>query len=319
MMETIAFLLTGEKTKLVKRSVYDEEEDKFTNSYSSSSPVIIYGDTDSCYFKTLATNEHEAVEIADAVVDGLNETFTPFMQNAFLTTTGFDGFIAANREIVASRGLFQAKKKYVVKIVDLEGKKVNKLKTMGSEIKKADTPKVIQSFLKSVVDMILNGHSYDDLATYVNSQRVHILKKLNVFSLGVAKQVNNLDKYMAEYRSPGTFKTANGKKLTIPGHARASCNYNAFIAEHDPGLKRIHAGDKVFIFYLRPNQYNFKALAFPAEMSKFPDWFSEYFRVDIKTTESKMFDSKLGGIFSAAFKREVPTPQTVLTNSLLEF
>jgi hypothetical protein len=296
--------------------VYDIIMEDASTPYFFANDILVHN---SCYFKTMASNEQEAVEIADAVVEGLNETFTPFMQNAFLATTGFDGFIAANREIVASRGLFQAKKKYVVKIVDLEGKKVNKLKTMGSEIKKADTPKVIQSFLKSVVDMILEGNSYDDLSTFVNSQRVHVLKKLNVFSLGVAKQVNNLDKYMAEYLAPGTFKTAKGKKLTIPGHARASCNYNAFINEHDPGLKRIHAGDKVLIFYLRPNQYNFKSLAFPAEMSKFPDWFSEYFKVDIKKTESKMFDSKLEGIFSAAFKREVPTPQTVLTNSLLEF
>jgi hypothetical protein len=267
----------------------------------------------------MASNEQEAVEIADTVVESLNDTFKPFMQDAFLATNEFDGFIAANREIVASRGLFQAKKKYVVKIVDLEGKKVNKLKTMGSEIKKADTPKVIQVFLKSVVDKILDGQSYEELATFVNSQRIHVLKKLNVFSLGVAKQVNNLDKYMAEYLAPGTFKAANGKKLTIPGHARASCNYNAFIAEHDPGLKRIYAGDKVFIFYLRQNQFNFKALAFPAEMTKFPEWFSEHFKVDIKTTEDKMFDSKLESIFTAAYQKEVPTHQSVLTNSLLEF
>jgi hypothetical protein len=52
MMETVAFLLTGEKTKLQKRSVYDEEEEKFTNSYSSASPVIIYGDTDSLIGET---------------------------------------------------------------------------------------------------------------------------------------------------------------------------------------------------------------------------------------------------------------------------
>jgi len=296
--------------------VYDIIMEDSSTPYFFANDILVHN---SCYFKTLATNEKDAVEIADTLVGGLNETFKPFMQNAFMATDGFDGFIAANREIVASRGLFQAKKKYVVKIVDLEGKKVDKLKTMGSEIKKADTPKVIQAFLKTVVDMILNGDSYDDLATYVNSQRVHILKKLSVFSLGVAKQVNNLDKYMAEYLAPGTFKTANGKKLTIPGHARASCNYNAFIAQHDPGLKRIHAGDKVFIFYLKPNQFNFKSIAFPAEMSKFPDWFAEYFKVDIKITEDKMFDSKLASIFSAAYQKEVPTPQSVLTNSLLEF
>lgn len=64
MMETVAFLLTGEKTKLVKRSVYDEEEEKFTNSYSSDSPVIIYGDTDSLIGETEIKTNYGTLSMA---------------------------------------------------------------------------------------------------------------------------------------------------------------------------------------------------------------------------------------------------------------
>lgn len=320
MMETIGFLLTGEKTVLQKHVEFDEEEGKYVNTYTCDSPAIIYGDTDSCYYRTFATNKAEAIEAADLAAEGVNDSFPQFMREAFNCQPEFDDLIKAGREIVGSRGLFQAKKKYMIKVVDLEGFAVDKMKSMGSEIKKADTPKIIQKFLKTTVDMILDGKPYDELADYVNSQRREILKKkMNVFSLGVAKQVNNLDKYMAEYRAPGTFRSKSGGKLTIPGHARAACNYNVLLDEFDKGAKPIKSGDKVLIYYLKKNDRDFKAIAIPAEFTRFPDWFTENFQVDIKKTEERMFDSKLGGVFTAAFNKEVPTPQSVLTNSLLEF
>lgn len=320
MMETIAFLLTGERVGLVKTTEYDEDEDRYVNVYTCDSPAVIYGDTDSCYYNTFTNNIDDAIAVADATAEGVNDSFPQFMREAFNCQPEFDNLIKAGREIVGRRGLFQAKKKYIIKVVDMEGKRVDKLKSQGSEIKKADTPKVIQAFLKHTVDMILDGKDYDTLAEYVNSQRATILKKgVNVFSLGVAKQVNNLDKYTAEYNAPGTFRSANGGKLTIPGHARAACNFNAVQEQFDKGAKPIRSGDKVLIYYLAKNQYEFKAIGIPAEATRFPDWFADNFRIDKKKTEDRMFDSKLSGVFFAAFKREVPTPQSVLTNSLLEF
>ncbi len=284
------------------------------------SDVIIYGDTDSCYYRCAgAKNKEEAIEIADLAASVVNDSFPQFMREAFNCQPGFDDLIKAGREIVGVRGLFQAKKKYMIKVVDLEGTSVDKLKSMGSEIKKSDTPKIIQAFLKKTVDMILDGQSYDDVAKFINEQRKEILKKkMNVFSLGVAKQVNNVDKYTAEYNRPGTIRSANGNKLTIPGHVRAALNYNKMLDTFDKGAKRIRGGDKVLVYYLSKNDFGFDSIAVPAELTRFPDWFSEHFKVDIKKTEDRMFDSKLSGIFSALGK-DVPTPQSVLTNSLLEF
>jgi DNA polymerase elongation subunit (family B) len=284
--------------------------------------AVIYGDTDSCYFNTLTKNPKDAIEAADLIADAVNESFPIFMREAFNCQPEFDGLIKAGREIVGVRGLFQAKKKYIVKIIDKEGsppKPGKDLKTQGSEIKKADTPKVIQKFLKKTVDMILEGQSYGEVEAFVNSQRKEVLRKVdNVFALGVAKQVNNLDKYTAEYLHPGTQRSESGGKLTITGHARAACNYNHLLGIYDKGAKEIQSGDKILVYYLKPNQFNFKSIAFPAEFSRFPKWFDEHFKVDRVKTEDKMFDSKLEGMFGA-WGYEVPTPQTALTNSLLEF
>lgn len=322
MIETIGELLTGNRDKLVKTTTMERQSDgsyKPVHEYHTPNDAIIYGDTDSCYYKTYGTNKAEAIEAADLAAEGVNDSFPAFMRDAFNCQPGFDDLIKAGRELVGVRGLFQAKKKYMVKIVDLEGQEVDKLKSMGSEIKKSDTPKIIQKFLKATVDMILNGITYDEVAAFVNEQRKEILKqKVNVFLLGVAKQVNNLDKYTAEYLAPGTQRSEKGGKLTIPGHARAACNYNALLDIYDKGSKTIRSGDKVLIFYLKPNQYKFDSIAFPAESARFPKWFEENFRVDIKKTEDRMFDSKLSGIFEA-LGFDVPSPQSVLTNSILEF
>lgn len=296
------------------------------DGHKTFSSVIIYGDTDSTYYicgnadnKDEEAEKQNAIKKADDAAHAVNESFPEFMRTAFLCQPGFDGMIKAGREIVARRAMFQAKKKYMAKVIDLEGFSVDKLKTQGSEIKKADTPKIIQKFLKTTVDMILDGRDYDEIAAFVNDQRKAVLKnKLNVFALGVAKQVNDLDKYTAEYNNPGTFQNKNGGKLTITGHARAACNYNFLLNHFDKGAKSIRSGDKVLIFYLKQNQFKFDSIAFPAESTRFPQWFTENFTVDIKKTEDNMFDSKLSGIFRALGK-DVPSPQSVLTNSILDF
>lgn len=318
MMETIGEILTGEYCPLIKTTT-TKEDGTLEHLYHTESDAVIYGDTDSCYYKTYASNKAEAIEAADLVAKTVNDLFPQFMRESFNCQEGFDTLIAAGREIVGVRGLFQAKKKYMIKVVDLEGMEVDKLKTQGSEIKKADTPKVIQAFLKKTVDMILGGSSYDEVSDYILKQRKEILRnKDNLFAIGVAKQVNNLDHYYAEYLNPGTMFSASGRKLTVPGHARAALNYNHLINIFDKGARPIKSGDKVAIFYVKENQFKFKAIAFPSEFTKFPKWFTENFAIDVKLTEDKMFDNKLKGIFKALGK-DVPTPQSVLTNSILEF
>jgi hypothetical protein len=86
----------------------------------------------------------------------------------------------------------------------------------------------------------------------------------------------------------------------------------------DNGAKPIRSGDKGLIYYVKPNQYGMKAIAFPSELARFPAWFVENFKVDIKLTEEKMFDAKLGTVF-AAIGQEVPTLQSAHIAKIVEF
>lgn len=322
MLETINYLLTGTNDELAKSRVWIKKDGEIKPEIKYDFPdadhrVIIYGDTDSGYFLTNATNKEDAILIADGAADGVNDAFPIFMQKAFNCQPEFDGLIKAGREIVGRRGLFQAKKKYMIKVIDLEGMAVDKMKSQGSEIKKADTPKIIQVFLKETVDMILDGREYKDVETYVNAQRTLILKNPNnVFLLGVSKQVNNVEEKQAEIRNYE--KTAAPKGWTVPGHVRAAVNYNTLLNIFEPGAKSIMSGDKILIYYVKPNENGFKSIAVPADLPRFPQWIIDNFQIDIKLTEQKMFENKLEKVF-AAIGKDVPTLQSAHIRRVVEF
>lgn len=319
MIGTIGELLTGTYSSL--HSYTKVEKDKIAKFYETAvdSPVI-YGDTDSSYFLTYASTKEEAVEIADTIADGVNDSFPGFMVNAFnCQKPDFHDLIKAGREIVAVRGLFQAKKKYVLKVVDLEGVACDKMKSMGSEIKKADTPKPIQKFLKTTVDMILDGKEYDEVEVHVNKERKNLFSKSqydDIIHLGVARAANNLEEQYAAFKK--LEKTGKGK-VRLPGHIRAAINYNELaLQEEGPGATMIQSGDKVKVFYLKDNSRKLKSIAFPADIAKFPQWFDSMFKVDAKLTEEKMIDAKLESVFSA-WGYEVPTVQGAFIKTIIEF
>lgn len=309
----------------------EDDEDVAGAVYYTRTNEIIYGDTDSCYFMTRASNYDEAVAIADEIAEQTNASFPQFMAESFNCTDGRECLIKAAREVVAESGLFLlAKKKYTLKVVNLDGVDLRakpKLKSMGSEIKKADTPKAVQQFLKGLMDLVLAGKSYDDLEKFVNSSRGTLIRdNKDVLTLGVAKQINNLDNFHAAWlragKKDGKVMMAKDNVIVptnVPGHVRAAINYNELVQYYQStNDKLLHSGDKGIIFYLKPNQHKFKAIAFPADMMHLPAWFTENFKIDLRVTEEKMIDSKVAGIFEA-MRLQTPTPQTAYLNSVFTF
>jgi DNA polymerase elongation subunit (family B) len=286
-----------------------------------SCPEVIYGDTDSCYFSTTCDTYSDAVEVADLIAEQTNAMFPEFMSSAFNCTDGRELLISAAREVIGERALFMhAKKKYTIKVVNLDGKDLRdkpKLKSMGSEIKKADTPKVVQEFLKGLMELMLAGKKYNELEKFVNDARGSLINKnSNVLSLAPAKQVNNLDSLYAEYSR--TEKVNNGKMKHCSGHVRAAINYNELVTSYDPGAKMMVAGDKAAILYLKQNSLGLKSIGFPSDMVNLPLWFTDNFEVDLSITEQKMIDSKIEGIFNA-IGEDMPTFQNTHLNSVFSF
>lgn len=289
--------------------------------------VTLLSDTDSCYFRTLKTTKEEAIAEANTIADHVNTTFPEFMRQTFrCSSEKYDTLIKAGREVVGRRGLFlDAKKKYTIRVIDLDGKPVWKMKMMGSELKKVDTPKVIQDFLKSLMEIILDTDEINEagitkekvLEDFVNKSRKDLVFRVeNPITLGAAKGINNLDSYYAEWER--TEKNSLGK-CKLPGHVRAAINYNEVVQEFEgKGGKLLKSGDKGLIFYLKPNQFALKSIAIPVDFEHFPKWFDEHFQLDRRLTEEKMIDSKIEGIYDA-LDWQVPNPQRTLTKKILRF
>ena len=159
-----------------------------TGEYDYQGDAIVYADTDSCYFSAYAAlkdhpdfkgcdwSREMIIALYDDIADQANDTFPAFMAKTFNTSLERGGIIRAGRELIASRGLFIKKKKYAVLMYDKEGSRLDvdgkqgKLKPMGLDLKRSDTPKVMQQFLEQLLMNLLTGVSqeqmFDDIRAF---------------------------------------------------------------------------------------------------------------------------------------------------------
>jgi DNA polymerase elongation subunit (family B) len=288
---------------------------------------VIYSDTDSCYFtmEGLAETSDEAIELANWVAKEINSSFQEFMQHGFNCQPGFDNLIEAERELVCRTGLLQAKKKYMMAMVDKDGKRIkpgdDELKTMGSDIKLSSTPEMIREMLREVVMMILNEKPKKEIDTYIINFRKglqhddHTLDSFDPLDFASVISVKGMEEYQPQWEM---YEKTGQTRVTMPANVRSSINYNWSLQlldiVDDP---EIRSGDKIKILWLKTNQYGFESMAFPTDVEELPEWFKLNFEVDMTLMEEKLVDKKLENIFDA-LDWSVPTFQSQLVGSLLD-
>lgn len=289
----------------------------FRGKFQSES--IVYGDTDSCYFATGADNEADAIKIADNVAIIVNKSFPTFMRRAFLCTPGYDTLIKAGREVVTSAGIFVDKKRYVLHLINLDGKKVDKLKVMGLEMRKTTTPKPIQVFLKDVVMMVLKDEDWDIIDDHILEQKRSVANKMDILDIGLPKGCNGIDEYTPKYHENLNMGIKAKGKHRIPGHVMAAIHYNQCIEKYqDKESMPIVANMKIKVFYLKSPVNGFKNIALPTDIEFVPSWFKEEFKIDRGLHSAKLVDANLGHIFDA-INRDVPTFQSKLVETMFEW
>ena len=231
------------------------------NAYAPYTPKnIIAGDTDSTYLSLEdvfdeGANPDDVVKFADNIGTKVNESFPQFMRDVFNVPPDRDNIIQTDREVVSDKSYFLAKKMYVMHVINLEGKKVDKLKMMGVSIKKTDTPKVVQDLLKDIVEMLMNRRSYEDVRDHIEDfkERYH---EMSLMDIGKPISVKSFSKYNVIYQ-----KSKNMKGF--PYHVRASIFYNNECSSSD---MNIVSNDKVRIVYLKHPKYKYIALPVDADV-----------------------------------------------------
>ena len=322
----------GQSTTLTGRSIAKHMAGKVnevitgTNDHIGKS--IIYGDTDSVYFSAYTTLKKDidkgiipwskdgVIQLYDQIADEVNNTFPKFMLDAFHCPKSRGDVIKAGREIVAIKGLFITKKRYAVLYYDKEGKrydsdtKQGKIKAMGLDLKRSDTPEFIQNFLSDILESVLTGHKEEEILEMITEFRT-AFKSRPGWEKGSPKRANNITEYNK--------KEAKAGKANMPGHVRASINWNTLKKMYgDNYAVNISDGAKVIVCKLRNNPMGFTSVAYPVDELRLPQWFKEL-PFDDAEMESTIIDAKLDNLIGVLDWDIVGTEQTNTFNKLFQF
>ena len=295
----------GQSTTLTGRAIARHMASKvneiITGEADHIGRAIIYGDTDSCYFSAYSTlkkdiekgqipwTRESVIELYDTIGETVNGTFVKFMQDAFHCPRTRGDVIKAGREIVASKGLFITKKRYAVLYYDKEGKRSDsdgpgKIKAMGLDLKRSDTPVVIQEFLSAVLTKVLNGETKESVLEYITDFRTEF-KTRPGWEKGSPKRANNITDYRDKEKKAG--------KTNMPGHVRASLNWNTLKRMMDDKYSMaIVDGAKVIVCKVKDNPMGYTSVAYPVDELRLPQWFKDL-PFDDSEMETTVIDEKL--------------------------
>jgi len=322
----------GQSTTLSGRQIVKHMASKvneiIAGEYDHRGKAIIYGDTDSCYFSAYKTLQKDidkglipwtretVIGLYDQIAEEVNTTFPQFMLDTFHCPKSRGEVIKAGREIVGSKSLFITKKRYAVLYYDKEGKrtdvdgKAGKIKAMGLDLKRSDTPEFIQNFLSDVLEMVLMGKPEQEVLDHISEFRIRF-KARPGWEKGSPKRANNITDYQAKEKKAG--------KANMPGHVRASINWNTLKRMYnDKYSMNITDGAKVIVCKLKPNPLEFTSVAYPVDELRLPQWFKDL-PFDHAEMEQTIIDNKLDNLIGVLKWDINSTEEKNTFNSLFEF
>ena len=218
---------------------------------------IIASDTDSIYLcldslvKKVMKNETDVNKIVDFLDKSVNKVVEPFIEDKYKELSQLmncaGNFMHMKREVIASKGIWTAKKRYMLNVWDSEGVRYKevKLKIKGIETTRSSTPQIVRTKLKKAIDIIMNGDQ-EKLIDYVADFKKTFFS-LPAEDVAFPRSVNG----MKEYYDPSTIYR---KSTPIAVKGALLHNHHIRKLKLEKKYKLITDGDKIKFVYLKaPN------------------------------------------------------------------
>jgi len=263
----------------------ENKMNSYLNNILSTEEVdyVIASDTDSIYLnlgplvdKFLASKSSDKTTVVELLDKICQEKLEPFIENSYQElsdyVSAYQQKMIMKRENIAERGIWTAKKRYILNVWDSEGVRyaAPKLKIMGLEAVKSSTPAPCRAMIKEAINIIMNG-TEDDVIKYIEESRTKF-KQMSPEEVAFPRSVSDVNKYHSS-----TFIYDKG----TPIHVRGALLYNHYVKQNklDAKYSFIQNGEKIKFLYLsKPNPIHENVISFiqdfPHELniSKYVDY-----------------------------------------------
>lgn len=237
---------------------------------------IVASDTDSVYLRCgnlvdKVCGGKSKSEVVTFLNEAAEEIILPFIKKQYdelaSIMNAYDNKMQMDRECIADKGVWTAKKRYMMHVHDSEGIRYTtpKMKIMGIETTRSSTPQVVRDSLKEAINIILTTDE-EHVISFIENFR----QKFNEFSpeeIAFPRGVNGMNKYRG---------TSDIYKKSTPIAVKGALIYNHYLKKFKLEKKYhgINEGDKIKFLYLKkPNpmggQYGVdQVISFPTDIPK---------------------------------------------------
>ena len=262
---------------------------------------VIASDTDSIYLnmgplvdKFLSNKSDDKTKIVQLLDKICQDKLEPFIEQSYTELAdyvqAYEQKMIMKRENIAERGIWTAKKRYILNVWNSEGVQYNepKLKMMGIEAVKSSTPAPCRQMIKDGLKLMMSG-TEEDVINFIDESRKKF-KQLPPEEIAFPRSVSDVVKYKShsDIYTKGT-----------PIHCRGALLFNHYIKQKklDNKYSLINNGEKIKFLYLKkPNIIQENVISF---IQDFPTELGLDKYIDYELQFEKSFVEPLKSILDA--------------------